>query len=132
LRKQKELENDSSLTEQQKINIKINNDLEDMCIYRDIIKEEIIFEKNSHPNKFIETEDALQMKGIDNELFILGLLSNILENKGIETAFEKDINKNDALNEESSTCLKFISNGMINKKKYNLHFDFGDKKMLSF
>ena len=128
LRKQKELDNDSSLTVEQKINIKINNVLEDMCIYGNIIKEEIIFDKKKHPNKYIETEDALQMKETDNELFVLGLLSNILENKGIETAIEKDVNKNDALNEESSTCLQFISNGMINKKKYNLHFDFGDKK----
>ena len=79
LRKQKELDNDSSLTEEQKINVKINNDLENMCIYGNIIKEKIIFDKKSHPNKFIETEDALQMKGTDNELFILGLLSNILE-----------------------------------------------------
>ena len=34
LRKQKELDNDSSLTEEQKINVKINNDLENMYIWK--------------------------------------------------------------------------------------------------
>ena len=28
----------------------------------------------------------------------------------------------------SATCLQFITNGFISKKKYDLHFDLGEKR----
>ena len=128
MRKKVDYENDPSLTEEQKQNIKINNLLEDMCIYGQTIKEEIIFDKKKNPDKFIETQEALNMEEEDKGIFALGLLASILESKGIETAIERKENKDDALTEESSTCLQFISNGMLDKKKYNLNFDFGEKR----
>ena len=128
LRKQKEDENLSSLTEEQRKDIKINNILEDMCIYGNIIKKEIQFEKKNHPDKFIETDDALQMEKTDQGIFALGLLAKMLEDKGIETAIEKKESKDDTMDDAAATCLQFISNGMIDKTKYNLHFDFGEEK----
>ena len=128
IRKQKEDENLSSLTEEQKKNIKINNILEDMCIYGNVIKKEIQFKKKIHPERYIETDDALQMEETDQGIFALGLLAKILEDKGIETAIEKKENKGEEMDDEATTCLQFISNGMIDKTKYTLHFDFGEEK----
>ena len=128
IRQQKQEENISSLTEEQKTNLKINNILEDMCIYGNIIKKEIQFEKKNHPDKYIETDDALQMEKIDQGVFVLGLLAKTLENKGIETAIEKKENKDDIMDDADATCLQFICNGMIDKTKYNLRFDFGEEK----
>ena len=36
--------------------------LEDMCIYSNIIEKEIIKEKEENPEKFIETNDALNLE----------------------------------------------------------------------
>ena len=129
MRKKHDKENyDSSLKEEQKLDIKINNILEDMCIYGNIVKEEILIDKKNNPNKFIKTKDALKMEKTDKGIFALGLLASILEDKGIVTAIEKNENKDETSNEESSTCLQFIANGMIDKKKYTLHFDFGEER----
>jgi len=128
IRHQKQEGSISSLTEEQKINLKINNILEDMCIYGNITKKEIQSDKKQHPERYIKTNDALQMEKIDQEYFVLGLLAKILEDKGIETAIEKEENKDDIRDDAYSTCLQFICNGMIDKTKYNLHFDFGEEK----
>ena len=123
LREQKE--NTESMTEQQ-VNKKVNNVLEDMCIYGEINKKEIINEKKKHPEKFIETSEALKLENEDMGLFALGLLSKNLEDLGIKTAIEKDENQD--TQDEDSTGLQFITNGMINKKKYDLHFELGEKR----
>ena len=128
LRKNSKEELDDLLTEEQKKNKKINDILEDMCIYGNIMKKEIEYEKKNHPDKYIEADEALRMEKEDQGFFALGLLSKLLENIGIETAIEKDVNKDDKLSDETITCLQFLSNGMINKMKYNLHFDFGKEK----
>ena len=90
------------------------------------MKEEIKEEKESNPEKFIEIKEALNLEEKDKELFALGLLGDSLEQHGTMVAIEKEENNE---NEESgTTCLEFITNGMNNKKKYNLHFDFREKK----
>jgi len=48
-----------------------------------------------------------------------------LENLGIKTAIEKS-DQDDA--DEGLTSLQFISNGMIGKRKYDLHFEFEEKR----
>ena len=129
LEKQKKLrekkENTDIMTEEQK-NKKINEVLEDMCIYGAITKKEIKEEKEKHPEKFVETSEALNMENQDEGLFALGLLSQNLENLGIETAIEKNANSNEQDND--STGLQFITNGMTNKKKYDLHFELGEER----
>ena len=106
--------------------IQINNVLEEMCIYGEITKQEIKEEKQKHPEKFIETSQALNMENENQGIFALGLLSNNLEELGIETAIEKEGNPDD--NNAGLTFMQFLSNGMITKKKYDLHFEFGDQR----
>ena len=129
---------DKKRNNEEKINIKekeknmeINQVLEDMCIYGNIIKKEIKKEKKNNPSKFIETKEALKKEKEDLGLFALGLLSKSLEDSGVETAIETSINddqENEKENDERTTCLQFLTNGMMNKTKYDLHFDFGKEK----
>ena len=100
------------MTEQQ-VTKKFSNVLEDICIYGEINKNEIINEKK-HQEKLIETSDALKLENEDKDLFALGLLSKNLEDLGFKTVIEKDENqdKQDA----DTTGLQFITNGMIYKK----------------
>ena len=51
-----------------------------------------------------------------------------LENIGVETAIEKDKSNDEKSVQSSEMVMKFIMNGMIDKKKYDLHFDFGNKR----
>ena len=107
-------------------NQKINDLLENMCIYGSITKKEIIEEKKKNPEKFIETSEALQSENSDQNLFALGLLSSNLENLGIETAIEKEGNEDNQ--DAGTTCLQFIVNGMAQKKKYDLHFELSEER----
>ena len=101
--------------------------LEDMCAIGSIMKKEIIENKKNNPEKFIPIEKALSDKN-NKEIFCLGVLAQSLENIGIETAIEKNpINDEDSQN-ASNTILQFITNGLINKNKYNFHFDFGEER----
>ena len=106
-------------------NKKINEVLEDMCIYGNVAKKEIKEEKKKNPEKFVETSEALKLENEDQGLFALGLISQNLESLGIETAIDKS---NDDKEDEGLTSLQFISNGMIGKKKYDLHFEFGEER----
>ena len=115
-----------NISSEKENNKKVNEVLEDMCIYGNITKIEIQEEKIKNPKKFISTSNALQLENQDQGLFALGLLSTNLEKLGIETAIEKDENKDEE--DAASTCLQFITNGMCQKKKYDLHFDFGEKR----
>ena len=128
--KKKVLENQKKLREMQSDNDKmteiqkneqINNVLEDMCIYGAVTKKEIKEEKIKHPERFIETTQALNMQTQDEGLFALGLISQNLENLGIETAIE-------CSQDSDTTSLQFLTNGMINKKKYDLHFEFKEER----
>ena len=133
--KRKILENQKKLREkynnlyginEQNKNEQINEVLEDMCIYGYITKKEIKEEKKKNPEKFIETSQALKLENKDEGIFALGLLSQNLENLGIETAIE--VKENIDTQEEDLTSLQFVSNGMIDKKKFDLHFELGEKR----
>ena len=47
---------------------------------------------------------------------------------GITTAIEKNQTNNEESQSASNTVLQFIMNGMMEKKKYNLHFDLGEER----
>ena len=128
LQNQKKLrEKDSNeIKNEKEKNEKINEILEDMCIYGNITKKEIKEEKKKNPEKFSETSEALKLEDEDRNLFALGLISKNLENMGIETAIER--NSDDDKEDEGLTSFQFITNGMIAKKKYDLHFEFGEKR----
>lgn len=108
---------------------KVNKTIEEMSIMGTIIKDQIIEEKKTNPEKFISIQDALKTENKDDSLFIMGLLAQNLENQGITTAIEKEEILNDEDNNDSaSTTLQFMINGMGTKKKYNLHFDLGEER----
>ena len=105
-----------------------NQELEDMCIYSNILKKELKEEKRKNPEKFIEIKEALNSEQNDKESFALGLFAYNLQEKGLEVAIEKDDIKKEEDLDESATCLQFMINSLDDKKKYELHFDFGNKK----
>ena len=75
IKSKNENEDNDNLDDEKTINEKMNLFLEDMCIYSNIIEKEIIKEKEENPEKFIETNDALNLEQEDPDLFALGLLS---------------------------------------------------------
>ena len=106
-----------------------NQELEDMCIYGNIIKKELAEEKRKNPEKFIKIKDALNLEQEDKETFALGLFAHNLEKEGIEVGIEKEEAKEEEEDlDVATTCLQFMTNSMHDKKKYELHFDFGNKK----
>ena len=102
--------------------------LEDMCILGNIMKKEIIEEKKNKPEKFISIKEATKMENKDTDIFCLGVLAQTLENIGITTAIEKNELNNLESQKASNTILEFIMNGMIEKKKYDFHFDLGEER----
>ena len=80
-----------------------------------------------NPENFVETKKALESEKKEPELFVLGLLSKNLENIGVETAIQKE-NKISDDPDADITYLQYIINGYVNKKKYDLHFDFGKER----
>ena len=112
--------------EEKILNVKLNNFLEDMCIYGNILEKEVYKEKEENPEKFIETKEALSLEKEDQDLFILGLLSQNLENEGVEAVIEKEDHEDEE--EAGITSLQFITSGLYKKKRYDLHFEFGEER----
>ena len=110
-------------------NDKIIQMLEDMCVYGNIEKMQLKAEKEKHPEKYINTQDALKMEQQDPELFALGLLSSILEENKIETFIEKEESKKEEEENIATTSMQFLTNGLIGKKKYDLYFDAPEEKL---
>ena len=108
--------------------IKINKELENICKLGKIMKMQMKKEKIKNPNNYIEVKDALKLERYDPELFALGLLGSVLIENGTEVLIEKDGNLINNNLGEDTTFLQFLSNGLIQKKKYDLHFDFGNQK----
>ena len=125
LRENKEIVDTTQLSEKER-NEQLNEVLEDMCIYGNIMKKQIQEEKEKNPEKFIDTSKALELENQDPGLFALGLISQNLEELGIETAIEKEENKEEE--DAGAACLQFITNGLAEKKKYDLHFEFDEKR----
>ena len=126
--------NDNAINNQKE---QLKQTLEDMCLMGNIIKEEILEDKNANQEKYISIEEAINKiekpnpNKDDEAMLCLALLAQNLEHCGITTAIEKqkeddDINKENE--EESSTSLQFIVNGLINKFKYEFSFDLGEER----
>jgi hypothetical protein len=116
----KGMSNEDIIRETKKVQV-----IEDMSAYGTITKEEIIKERKTNPEKFISTEEIIQQKS-NEQLNALGIFSKVLENQGMVTAIEK--NSGEEEKKAAMTTLQFLVNGMSNRTKYNLHFDFGDEK----
>ena len=101
--------------------------IKDMCEIGTLMKQEILNEKEKNPEKFISIEEATKGNDIDIN-FCLGILAQNLEDIGIITAIEKEASNEELNIKSSEMVLKFIMNGLIDKKKFDLHFDFGEKR----
>ena len=88
-----------------------------MCVLGSIMKEEIIEEKQSNPEKYISIEEATKEENEDSGIFCLGILAQNLEDIGITTAIEKDSSEDEDSQNTADTVLEFITSGMIEKKK---------------
>ena len=102
--------------------------IESMCIIGRMEKENIIEEREKNPEKFIPINKAIKESKEDSPILCLGLLARTLEDQGITTAIEKDDENTEEEKVLSVTTIDFIVNGMIHKKKYDLHFDFGEER----
>ncbi len=124
---ERNIEKNLNAKEPKKSDEKVKELLEDMCFMGSAMKKEIIEEKKKNPEKFIPIDEAIKEdKGNTN--FCLGILAQNLENMGITIAIEKDSSNDENSVKSSEMVIQFIMNGMIDKKKYDLHFDFGPKR----
>ena len=112
--------------------------LKDINYFGEIVKNEIINEKNN--NNYISTEDAMKLgnkpnnQEYKNEFFVLACLSNALSFQGCKVLIEKEKPKNIKNPEKDNdkikeliTTIQFLANGMYNLKKYTLYFDLGEE-----
>ena len=112
--------------DEKKINKEINAVLEDMAFLEKKQKKKLKKIKRNILKNIIPVSKALTMKENDIGIFALALISKNLENLGIETAIVKDKISNEEKDDLKN--LQFLTNGMIHKKKYDFHFEFGDKR----
>ena len=126
----KEIEKTEEIIIEKEKDKKVNKVLEDMCIYGNIAKKEIKEEKKKNPEKFIETKEALKLENEDKGLFALGLISQNLEDIGVETAIEKNSDNDEG--EEGLTSMQFISNGFIAKKNMIYILNLAKKEMKNY
>ena len=87
-----------------------------------IMKEQIIEDQKINPNNYININNTLNNKNDQN--FPIALLAKNLEKNGITTAIQKQSRNKDL----TKTCLQLMTNGLINKQKCEVKFDFGEKK----
>ena len=91
------------------------------------IKHQILREKQSHPDKFIDIEKTLSSPGLlsgnkpskFDYKYILCLIGKILKNHDIEVGIYKNAGEKDRIDLAS---IQFIFSGLITKKKYKLGF----------
>ena len=135
LRKKEILNRQNMLRHQQFLNqnynsvkreAKIREVLEDMSSMGSIMKEEILEDRKKRPERFIPIHEATKENNRNSGIFCLGILAQNLERMGITTEIEKNAPVTEESQNESNTILQFIMNGMIDQKKYNLHFDLGE------
>ena len=125
----KRQENLNKNGEEKKQDEKLKEVMEDMCAFGNFMKKEILKEKENNPDKFISIEDAIKDKDKDDSItFCLGVLAQNLEEIGIITAIEKESSNEEESVKASEMVIQFIMNGMIDKKKFELNFDFGPKR----
>ena len=94
-----------------------------MLVMGSIVKDQIIKEKETNPEKFVSIKEATKPKNKDSSLFVMGLLSQNLENQGVTTAIEKEVSNNENEQDSGNTTLQFMMNGMVTQKKFSLHFE---------
>ena len=103
--------------------------IEDNMEYSSMIKRYVTKEKILHPENYIDMDKNIKLldnfsKDLnDNNDYVLSLLGKSVENNGIEMNISKKKDENFEKIELASIQSIFT---LSDKKKYELHFDFGD------
>ena len=92
-----------------------------------------IIEKKKCPNKLISTKKVMKYPGLitkkfekNEQIFTLSLISNILEEKGINVNIYKE---NESNNKIDGANLQYLFNGFTEKKKYEIKFGLEKNKI---
>ena len=124
---------------QKDIKIKNLSKLCKICVLWEILLKIKLLKKKNTPDKFISIQEEIQISQKPNQskddeaILCLGILGQILEDKGILAVIEKEGNQiEENKQEEASTSLQFLVNLLINKSKFEFHFDLGEEKILSY
>ena len=101
-----------------------------MSVMGTITRDRIIEQRKKNPQRFVSIKEAVNKRDKFDPLFIMGLLAQNLESQGIVTAIDKDPSMDEEEDDEEfdSTSLQFMMNGLGTRKKFNLHFDLGNKR----
>ena len=96
--------------------------IEDMNEMGVIMKEQIVEDQKIHPNNYVNINNTINNQ--NNQYFPIAILAKNLELNGITTAIQKQSRNKDL----TKTCLQLMTNGLVNKEKCEVKFDFGEKK----
>ena len=99
----------------------------------DLMNQMNSIEKNNEPNKFYNSEKILEYPGLISEkfdkkkdkIYILGLMSKMLTQNGINVAIYKE---NKSENNLDGASLQYLFNGLTKKKKYEIQFNLAKEK----
>ena len=106
----------------------LNKYIENAINFTNVLKYEIIKEKQTNPNRFIDISSTLHRPGLLSTLepskndytYILCLIGKILENNGIIVGIYKENYIEDRIDLSS---IQLIFSGLISRKKYRLTFN---------
>ena len=101
------------------------------------MKQQIIKQKSTHPDMFINIANVLSTPGLLTDVqpsdedykYILCLIGKILENNGITIGIYKENNIKDRID---LAAIQFIFSGLISKKKFKILFNFTENEIISF
>ena len=89
-------------------------------------------EQKNYPFKFYNKKEILKYPGLisnvfhnEDYIFILSLIAQILEEKGINVSIYKE---NEEMDKADGATLQYLFNGFTEKKKYEIQFDLGTEK----
>ena len=100
-----------------------------------IMKKQIIKQKSTHPDMFINIINTLATPGLLTDVqpsdedykYILCLIGKILENNGITVGIYKENNIKDRID---LAAIQFIFSGLISKKKFKILFNFTEDEII--
>ena len=101
------------------------------------MKQQIIKQKSTHPDMFINIANVLATPGLLTDVqpsdedykYILCLIGKILENNGITIGIYKENNIKDRID---LAAIQFIFSGLISKKKFKILFNFTENEIICF
>jgi len=99
------------------------------------MKQQILKQKSTHPDMFINIANVLATPGLLTDVqpsdedykYILCLIGKILENNGITIGIYKENNIKDRID---LAAIQFIFSGLISKKKYKILFNFPEEEII--